>query len=431
MANFYVVDALPCPTDGYALVPGRNLITGVQELEYQLGSPLTTLEFDLLTLAAAVFAADLAVQRQEREAFIRDITINIPLVNHQVLRANADVVAGIMYLLSSDNWIINVSQKAGTQEQPTTWPTHAGTTLLFSGGLDSFSCAVEVLENEPELELQLASHYTRNRITQNSQRTLMRYLQHTFGDRVAHVAVRAAGQSSGDLPFPRDAQREPTQRTRSFLFLVIGAIVARRRGFHELLLMAENGQMAIHVPLTAARLGGFSTRTAHPEFLHEMQGLLSSLISFNLSIRNPFLYRTKAECIAVPIASHREAIGASVSCWSSARQARPHCGKCVPCLVRRIAVESYGVHLLEYERDLFSEELAALPETDEGKRNFVDLADFVLQFGSSASDAQLQEHFPDLRNTHVDVGQAIPMYRRFAREALSVFEHYPHIRTLL
>ena len=431
MKTFYVVEALPCPDDGFPLVPGQNLVTGVPELQRQLRVELTSLEADLLTLAAAVYVADLAAKREERESFVRDMRIDIPLVNHHVFAAHSETIAGILYLLSSDNWVINVLPKRGTQEQPMAWPAQAGTTLLFSGGLDSYSAAVELLEEDPDRELLLASHYTRNRVIQNSQNELFRYLQGTFPSRVERVAVRVTGQGSGDLSFPGDADREPTQRTRSFLFLTIGAIVARRKGFHEVVVMAENGQMAIHAPLTAARLGGFSTRTAHPEFLHEMQELLSTILAFQLSIANPFVYRTKAECIARIMTGHQQTVQASVSCWSSARQAFAHCGKCVPCLIRRIAIEWHGVRLPEYERDLLSENISALPATDEGKRNIVDIADFVLHFGDQYTDAQLQVEFPDMRNEYIDAGQALAMYRRFSREALAVFANYPGVQAIL
>jgi 7-cyano-7-deazaguanine synthase in queuosine biosynthesis len=431
MQEFYVVDTLPCPGDGFGLVPGRNLVTGSAELADQLGTTLTSLEEDLLTLAAAIFSADLAAKRQERELFVRDIRIDIPLVNHQLFVGYAEEIAGVLYLLSSDNWKVNILPKPGEHEQPRTWPVSDGTTLLFSGGLDSLSGAIELLEDNPDAALLLASHYTRNHVTVTSQNKLFDYLRGAFGARVTRVAVRAGGQTSGDCPFPKDAAREVTQRTRSFLFLVIAAIATRRRGFHELLLMAENGQMAIHLPLTAARLGAFSTRTAHPEFLDEMEALLSAILSYQFSIRNPFVYRTKAECIARPVSSHLEAVTASVSCWSSARHSVAHCGACTPCLVRRIALEAQNVRLPEYQRDLFAEDVSHLPEDDEGKRNFVDLAELVIRFNAPDSNAEMQDKFPDLRNAHIDADQAIEMYRRFSQEALSVFANYPNLKAVL
>ena len=107
-----------------------------------------------------------------------------------------------------------------------------------------------------------------------------------------------------------------------------------------------------------------------------------------------------------------------------------HCGRCVPCLVRRVAVESHGLRLAEYERDLFSENISSLPETDEGKRNLIDFADFVLWF-SNNTDAELLGQFPDIRNSHIDATKAIAMYRRFSSEALSVFANYPGVQAIL
>ena len=246
MRKFYIRDAGPFPDDGYPLVPNRNLVTGIAELRRQFRTELTSLEIDLLTLASAIYVADLAAKREKRESFVRDLWIEIPLVNHQLLGAQAETIGNILYLLSSDNWTIRVLPKGGTQEQPRDWPEREGTALLFSGGLDSFAAAVEVLEDDADIELLLASHYTRNPVIQRSQAALFDYLRAAFGSRVSRVAARMTGQTAGNLQFPRDSEREETQRTRSFLFLILGAIVARRQGFGKLLMLAENGQMAIH-----------------------------------------------------------------------------------------------------------------------------------------------------------------------------------------
>ena len=72
------------------------------------------------------------------------------------------------------------------------------------------------------------------------------------------------GRSS---PFPKDNFRENSQRTRSFLFLTLAALVTRRCGFNKVLFMAENGQFAIHLPLNSSSVGPFSTHTADPQFI--------------------------------------------------------------------------------------------------------------------------------------------------------------------
>jgi len=326
MMQAIVLDGPPYPDPHVTLplVREENLVTGVPELTRQLG-PLTSLETDLLTLAAAIFALDLAAVRGEREDIARDLYLTVPVVNHAAFIHHADDLANILYTLSCDNWTIEFARRPGVPENATAWPERAGKTLLFSGGLDSLAAAVE--EIEAGTHLQLASHYTGNPITRACQKRLHTYLEGIAGGSVPRVSVKAGGRNRGALAFPDDKAREPTQRTRSFLFLVIGAIAARRSGHHEVLMIAENGQMAIHLPLTAARIGAFSTHTAHPEFVDAMQSFLSALLSFQLTVHNPFLYRTKGECVGHLVAVHTLAVADSVSCWKSARQAHSHCLK--------------------------------------------------------------------------------------------------------
>src|SRR5213082_2450013 len=59
---------------------------------------------------------------------------------------------------------------------------------------------------------------------------------------------------------------ESSQRTRSFLFLTVAALCARRVGHQNIVVIAENGQMAVHLPVTEGRIGPFSTRTAQLKY---------------------------------------------------------------------------------------------------------------------------------------------------------------------
>jgi 7-cyano-7-deazaguanine synthase in queuosine biosynthesis len=418
--------------ESLSLVPGKNLLTGANELTSAVGK-LTSLEEDLLTVASAIFATDLAVVRGEREGFVREIELNVPVVNHQAFRYLKQQLDYLLYVLSSDNWNVNFSQKKGAQEPSVKATAKRGRTILFSGGLDSFAGAIKELQDGHPL--QLVSHYTRNRVIRESQEALAQYLHKQYGPKVSRVAVRATGRKSGHFWFPSDTEREPSQRTRSLLFMVLAAISARKSGFHEIVVIAENGQMAIHLPLTAARIGAFSTHTAHPEVIYEVQKFLSDLLSFPIEIINPFVYLTKAECISglFKLQSHQNLIPQSVSCWRASRvgHAHNHCGECVPCLVRRIAIEHNELKIPEYDRDLFREDIAALVDGDTGKRNLVELAEFIARFDSTTPEAALLVEFPDLINEQVDSSQAISMYRRFAGEARHVLSSYSLLGALL
>lgn len=415
------------------LRPGVNLLTGEQYLS-QAFQALTSLESDLLVLASAVFACDLAFKRGEREDITRSIELSIPVVNHSVLTGAVGELEYILYRLSHDAWKIHFEVRAGRQEDLSTWPADdEGKVLLFSGGLDSLAAAIEF--SEAGTPLQLVSHITANHAVSGSQEALFKYMEALFPQQASRLAVRVGGASkpTRGYSFPTDKEREETQRTRSFMFLVLACITARRRGFRDVVLIAENGQMAIHLPLSAGRISAFSTHTAHPDFVATMGAVMSRVLRHPIRIENPYLYRTKGEVVGRTVAAHSPTLEHAVSCWKASRVSggKKHCGFCVPCLVRRVAIESHGVVLDEYNRDLFKEDLSAAGPEDDGKRNLVEFGEFVTLFEGGVSQAELEDLFPELINPYIDSFQAVAMYRRFSHEARAVLERYPAIRHLL
>jgi 7-cyano-7-deazaguanine synthase in queuosine biosynthesis len=410
------------------LVPGGNLVTGQAELSRQLGSELSSLEQDLLTLGAAVFAADLAVRRGEREQACRAINLSIPVVNADAFERARDDLQYALHLLSRDVWRLEFVRRGGIVEQLIDWPSTGGRTLLFSGGLDSLAAATSELRAGGSLVL--VSHYTGNPRLIASQTTLLEYLAATYG-RVPSFRVRVGGRTAGALTFPDDTERESSQRTRSFLFVLLAAVVARRSGNRDLVMMSENGPLAIHLALSTARLGPFSTHTAHPEYLDVMADVASRLLGVRLTISNPFLYYTKAEVVRDLVANDPAAIPASVSCWRGSRQAVNHCGECIPCLIRRFALESLGYMDDEYARDLLSEDPTTLSHDDDGLRNLTDLLEFSQVWATPRTEAALLESFPELVNGSIDQPLAISMYRRFGAEIVAGARTYPHLSRLV
>lgn len=416
--------------EGFDLVlaPGGNLNTGADEFSKRYGD-LTTLEIDLLTLAAAVFVSDLACKRGEREDTIRTIHLTVPVVNQAILNAQRKNLEYLLHVLSDDNWNIDFQRAEGNPESKTVWPESSGTTLLFSGGLDSFCGAVDLIESEGSDNILLSSHITHNNTTINAQRELCKLLSARYGKEIDRVELRTGPMKSEDFEKPTD-NPEVSQRTRSFMFLTIAALSARRTGRSKVVFIAENGQMAIHVPLSAARIGSFSTRTAHPEFVAEASNFFSSVLDFGLNIENPYLYRTKAEVVENVAKTMANAVPITNSCWKSARVS-DHCGICVPCLIRRIALETHGIEDTScWKRNLLAESLQDLPFSDDGKRNLSELAMFVAAF-SSMSDAEIDTEYSDVLSQFFDRDEAVAMYRRFAVEALAVLGNYPNLAHLI
>lgn len=305
---------------------------------------------------------------------------------------------------------------------------------MFSGGLDSYAGAADLLKRQKALTL--VSHVTHNRPVKSAQASLATMIQRTTGARIEHLQVSVSGRKHKALSFPSDNAREESQRTRSFLFTSLAAVAARLTGSRRIIIMAENGQFAIHLPLTEARVASFSTHTAHPKFLAEMEAILRQLfLCGDLEVKNPFVYSTKTEVVALLSKQQQAAVKRSTSCWRASRipTGFTHCGECIPCLCRRVALERNNITLNEYQRDLLNENVSRLSADDLGKRNLSDLCQFISLFAGPsriAADDELCISFPELYSDYLDATKAIAMYRRFASEALAVFNGYPQVKKL-
>lgn len=411
---------------GRILQIGSNLKNGEGDFRRDFGG-ITTLELDLLNLAAGVFAADRGTARGEREDYSRELELTVPVVNVARLLPLLPQIESILRLLSDDAWTLQLRQAAGEAEDQFLLTDPQSRTLLFSGGLDSFAAAIEF--GAGANPLQLVSHRTRNQVTDTAQRQLVQQLA-GGGYNVQHHQYFVSSTDGGPTPFDHDA--ENSQRSRSFMFLVLGALVARRTGAFEIMYLAENGQMAIHLPLTTARIGAFSTHTAHPSVVVAMERFLRAALEAPIRIENPYLYRTKREVAEVVSSALPAAVADTTSCWRNARLpvGITHCGDCIPCQIRRIALEFTGTDPTRYARNLWVEPVGQLGPDDSGRRNVVELSEFIYRFRTE-SDESLMSAFPELLSEDFDGAAAIGMYRRFAGEAYTVLTRYPALGGLL
>jgi 7-cyano-7-deazaguanine synthase in queuosine biosynthesis len=335
-----------------------------------------------------------------------------------------------LYVLSKDNWKIKFIRKRGLLNNNMDWKNKDGTVLLFSGGMDSFCAAVDFLKTKEDIVL--VSHITHgNRVVEDSQKKLYKLLEDHFQKNFRHIQIKVYGRNINNYTFPK--HRENTQRTRSFIFLTLGALVTRRVGFNRVLYMAENGQFAIHLPLNNARIGPFSTHTADPEFVNIFQDIIRIIFSNSkFEIINPFIYKTKAEVFSLLPDILKKKSYLSVSCWKISRT-QTHCGVCIPCIARRIALEYNNYKFSEYHVDLFEEDLESLSEYNSGKRNLVDYMEFITRFKkiSSLNKHELLMHFPELYNEYFDQDKAIDLYQRMAHQSIKVFKSYPKLKRIL
>jgi len=411
------------------LVPGENLYTGVKPVAEIFGE-IDSIDEDILTVASGIYATDLCFQREEREQNIRTIDLSIEVVNkHAWERVKNDLRYALM-VLSKDNWNISFVQKSGIAVSHFTSDMRDGAVLLFSGGIDSMCAASEFLRRNEGVVL--VSHNTQgNAVVDNCQKNVHEALEKHYKKALEHIHIKVFGRNKGDFKFPEE--RENSQRTRSYLFLSLAAVVMRKKKFSRILFMAENGQFAIHLPLNQARVGPFSTHTADPEFLNRAKEIFSTLIeNKHFSIENPFLYLTKAEVFKLLPKPLMKAAIKSGSCWKISRTIK-HCGECVPCISRRIAIEHNGIKFDEYVKDVFKSDVSKLSDEDTGKRNLVDYLEFISKFSKldDATRTELAFEFPELFNSAIDKDKALDLYHRISIQSYEVFEKYPKVKKII
>jgi hypothetical protein len=205
---------------------------------------------------------------------------------------------------------------------------------LFSGGLDSLGGAIEEVVVQGR-RAALVTH-------QPVQKLVARYRTLRAG------LNRRARQAPLFVPVTinkdQDLGKETTQRTRSFLYMALGACVARVLGQHRIRFY-ENGVLSFNLPPAAQVLGAKATRTTHPKVLKGYASILSLLANRPFQVENPFLWKTKTEVVQDIVARGcADLIAFSTSCahtWVKTLL-HPHCGTCSQCIDRRFAVLAAG-----------------------------------------------------------------------------------------
>ena len=108
------------------------------------------------------------------------------------------------------------------------------------------------------------------------------------------------------------------------------------------LYVCENGFISINPPLTGGRLGSLSTRTTHPVVLSLLQQILDAA-GLRVRIINPYHFKTKGEMLRE--CQDQDLLEAhafqTTSCGRFKQFGYKHCGRCVPCLVRRAAFHAW------------------------------------------------------------------------------------------
>ena len=307
---------------------------------------------DLLEIAAYVYAADCATRRgtqwtdeDSTEPWGRDFAFVIPVREPDFWNSAeiSPLLAEVLSFLSNDKYSFTfVPLKHDRTEQqylefsePEDWPFRdPERVLMFSGGLDSLAGAVETARSGGRLVL--VSHRPVSTLS-SRQKKLFHELQKEFPDQLIHVPVW--------INKVEGLGREPTQRTRSFLYAALGTVVAQSVQAGGVRFF-ENGIVSLNLPVADEAIRARASRTTHPVALHLLKSLCSAVTERDFAVDNPYHFKTKTD-VATVLSANRAAhlIPYTCSCAHLMFKSKTqlHCGSCSQCIDRRFAITAAGL----------------------------------------------------------------------------------------
>lgn len=299
---------------------------------------------ELLLLATLVSLADTRINRarSSQDGWTREIGLYLPVIDPASWYPAKPILEKMLRFLTGDLWTVDFRPWFGelgrARLQGSLMTPTFNAVSLFSGGLDSLIGAIDKLQDGTE-NIYFVSHKADGAISK-PQNDVYDLATRNFGNRSPRRLAFPAGKVQDVFP---ELGGENSTRGRSFLFIALAAFAGSALGTPFPIYVPENGLISLNVPLDATRLASNSTRTTHPYYFHRWNELLTTL-GIAGTVQNPYWNRTKGEMIlecARPDILKTTA-GLSISCAKPAHgrwegSSEPHCGYCLPCIIRRAA----------------------------------------------------------------------------------------------
>lgn len=313
---------------------------------------------DIMALATLVYLADTRISRviNSQDSWTREIVIQLPVIDVSSWNRAREDLNRMLDFLTGDKWDIVFEERSiRFDDLPSRIKEREKFEVvsLFSGGMDSLISTINYLEENKKL--LLISH-AGDGFTKNAQNNILEVLE----DRYSKIKpIQLDLWMVFDKEIIPNGYTDNTTRSRSFLFIAFAIFALSGLPEVHKLEVPENGLIALNVPLDNLRVGSHSTRTTHPFYLAMWNNVLGKL-NLSITVENPYWDRTKGE-MANECKNKEllyELMKQSVSC-SSPGKARweslppQHCGFCVPCLIRRAAMQKafgFGKDSTEYTK---------------------------------------------------------------------------------
>jgi len=379
-----------------------------QEIATRFSSAVEPMMADLVDIAVAIHMADrLAVRALDGPAnWSRDLRLRVGVRHPDKWNAPAlqERFTSILRFLTEDSWSLEFctlcDPRRASEVQSYLFPRERdGVRLfasLFSGGLDTLAGTAASVFSAPNERFVLVSAAPNIR-QRSRQQEQIEILRRKSAASILHISI-PYGMKHGD-----EYAQEASRRTRGFLFLIFGGVVALAAGSARLHVY-ENGLGAINLPYDQSQIGTDNARAVHPRVLRLVAELLALASDKPFSIVNPCIYVTKAEMLRHPsICQIQEALALTFSCDGFPARAvgKSQCGFCTSCLLRRFSLEIASLDAFdtpEYLRDWKSN---SFPSSHQHLRGLRAMDWQVLRFrrclGEPDPWSALTLEFPELR----------------------------------
>lgn len=285
--------------------------------------------WDFVQFCLSVCAADLCCLRStSADGWTRTIELTVAL--HEPLRWGPWRVHAetMLKVLTGDYWTLHFVEGGVAPPNGRLQPLASDCISLLSGGLDSLIGGIDLVATgrRPAFVSQLAH--------EDSER--QRRYATLLGGGATHM------QWSHGISFT--GSREPSTRGRSLAFYGFAVMAASRVACRPVpVFVPENGFICVNPPLVPGRVASLSTRTTHPLFIEMLQELLDGL-GIGVRLELPYRFKTKGqmlrECADQVLLS--TVASDSTSCGRFRTYNRTHCGRCLPCIIRRAAFLAWG-----------------------------------------------------------------------------------------
>lgn len=269
---------------------------------------------------------------------------------------------------------------------------------LFSGGLDSLSGALELL-NTTNQNLILISHQSNNFAVTKIQKNIFNLLDKDYPGRLQRFPFTCSLHGERAV--------EETQRTRIFIYTAI-AYSLMSLADEKSIYVFENGMTSINFPKRQDMMNARSSRTTHPQTIYLLEEFFTSISATPVKVRHPFFTHTKTD-IFEKIKKYGKInyLNSTITCtktFNVSKKESPamHCGECSQCIDRRFASFSSSLEKYDviYDTDILNDSM----KSDEG---FTHLCDYITIAHGFSEMSAIQ--FPyDMLNELSDIVPFLP-----------------------